>query len=181
LVNLLALPVYSVETARLLLRVPELADAEALMGILWDPEIVEQKQVTLREPPGGLDLALKNTSDMLRQWELRGYGQWSVIEKATGCVIGVVGFYHPQGQWPGVDLGWVIHRSRWGHGFATEAASAALRWAWEHTRIDRIVSLIAPDDRRSIRIATKIGERFERADVDPVHGEPAHVYTIARP
>jgi RimJ/RimL family protein N-acetyltransferase len=163
------------------LRVPELADAEALMGIFWDPEVVERKQVTLREPPGGVDRALKNTNDMLRQWELRGYGHWSVIEKATGDVIGVVGFYHPQGPWPGVDLGWVLHRSRWGHGFATEAATAALGWVWEYTQVDRIVSLIAPDDRRSIRIATKIGERFERADVDPVHGEPMHVYTIARP
>lgn len=170
----------SVETARLLLRVPQLTDAEALMGIMWDPEVVEQKQVTLHEPPGGLDMALKNTSGMLRQWELRGYGQWSVIEKVTGQVVGCVGFYHPQGQWPGVDLGWVIERSRWGHGLATEAATAALAWAWEHTQIDRIVSLIAPDDRRSIRVAIKIGERFERADVDPVHGEPVHVYACDR-
>jgi RimJ/RimL family protein N-acetyltransferase len=176
----LAFPINSVETARLLLRVPELADAEAFMGILWDPEVVEQKQVTLREPPGGLDLALKNTNAMRRQWELRGYGQWSVIEKVTGHVIGCVGFYHPQRPWPGVDLGWVVHRSRWGQGFATEAATAALGWVWDHTQIDRIVSLIAPDDRRSIRVATKIGERFERADVDPVHGEPVHVYAIAR-
>jgi RimJ/RimL family protein N-acetyltransferase len=174
------LPINSVETARLLLRVPELADAEAFMGILWDPEVVEQKQVTLREPPGGLDLALKNTSDMTRQWELRGYGQWSVVEKATGQVIGVVGFYHPQREWPGVDLGWVIHRSRWGHGLATEAATAALEWVWERTQVNRIVSLIAPDDHRSMRIATKIGERFERADVDPMNGEPVHVFTIAR-
>jgi RimJ/RimL family protein N-acetyltransferase len=177
----LTLPVDSVETARLLLRVPELADAAALMDILWDPEVVEQKQVTLLVPPGDLALALKNTNDMIRQWELRGYGQWSVIEKATGRVIGCVGFYHPQRAWPGVDLGWVIHRSRWGHGFATEAATAALEWIWASTSIDRIISLIAPDDRRSIRIATKIGERFERADADPVHGEPAHVYAIARP
>jgi len=170
-----------VETARLLLRVPQLEDAEALMAIIWDPEVVEQKQVTLREPPGGLELAVKNTGDMIRQWERRGYGQWSVVEKATGHVIGVVGFYHPEGHWPGVDLGWVVHRTRWGHGFATEAAAAALEWAWEHTQIDQIVSLIAPDDRRSIRIATKIGQRFERADVDPVHGEAVSVYTIARP
>lgn len=177
----LANPINSVETARLQLRVPELADAEALMGILWDPEVVERKQVTLLEPPGGLDLALKNTRDMLRHWEMRGYGQWSVVEKATGHVIGCVGFYHPQRQWPGVDLGWVLHRSRWGHGFATEAARAALGWLWEYTQIDRVVSLIAPDDLRSIRIATKIGERFERADADPVHGEPMHVYTITRP
>ena len=177
----MAFTINSVDTRRLLLREPELADAEALMGILWDPEVVERKQVTLREPPGGLDLALKNTRDMLQQWELRGYGQWSVVEKATGQVIGCVGFYHPQKPWPGVDLGWAVHRSRWGHGFATEATTATLGWAWQHTPIDRIISLIAPDDLRSIRIATRIGQRFERADVDLVHGEPVHVYTIARP
>lgn len=151
------------------------------MGILWDPEVVAQKQVTLREPPGGLDLAQKNTGDMRRQWERRGYGQWSVVEKVTGEVVGCVGFYHPQGPWPGVDLGWVLHRSRWGHGLATEAARAALEWAWNCTAIERVVSLIAPDDLRSIRIATKIGERFERAGVDPMNGEPMHVYAIDRP
>jgi RimJ/RimL family protein N-acetyltransferase len=176
----LAIPTNSVETARLLLRIPELADAEALMGIIWDPEVVERKQVTLLEPPGGLDLALKNCGDMRRQWDRRGYGQWSVVEKATGQLIGCVGFYHPQREWPGVDLGWVFHRSRWGLGFATEAATAALGWAWASTQIDRIISLVAPDDLRSIRVATKIGQRFERADVDPVHGEPVHVYSIAR-
>jgi RimJ/RimL family protein N-acetyltransferase len=176
-----ALPLTTVETTRLLLRVPELADAGALQDIFWDPEVVQQKQVTLREPPGGLDVALKNTNAMRRQWERRGYGQWCVIEKATGQVIGCVGFYHPERSWPGVDLGWVFHRSRWGHGLATEAATAAIAWAWKHTQIDRIVSLIAPHDLRSIRVATKAGARFERADVDPVHGEPVHVYTIVRP
>lgn len=176
----LAIPIDPVETGRLLLRVPELADAEALMDIIWDPDLVEQKRVTLLEPPGGLELAEKNTTDMIRQWQLRGYGQWCVVEKATGRVIGCVGFYHPPREWPGVDLGWVIHRSRWGRGFATEAATAALEWVWAHTQIDRIISLIGPDDRRSIRIATKIGERFERADADPVHGEPVQVYAISR-
>jgi hypothetical protein len=85
----------------LLLRAPMLADARPLMDIFWDPEVVERKQVTLRQAPGGLDLAVKNTGDMLRQWELRGYGQWCVVEIATGDVIGCVGFYHPQEPWPG--------------------------------------------------------------------------------
>jgi RimJ/RimL family protein N-acetyltransferase len=174
-------PIGPVETARLQLRVPELGDAEALMGILWDPEVVERKQVTLVEPPGGLELALKNTKDMRGQWELRGYGQWSVVEKATGQLIGVVGVYHPQKPWPGPDLGWAIHRDRWGRGLATEAAAAALGWMWDRTPVDRVISLIAPDDRRSIRIAVKIGQRFERAGADPVHGEPVHVYAIDRP
>jgi len=56
----------------------------------------------------------------------------------------------------------------------------ALHWAWQHTSIDHVISLIAPDDRRSIRIATKIGEQFERADLDPANGEPVHVYGIHR-
>ena len=176
----MAIPTNFVETSRLLLRVPEPADAGALMDIMWDPEVVEQKQVTLLAPPGGLDLALKNTNEMIRQWQLRGYGQWSVVEKEMGQVIGCVGFYHPQREWPGVDLGWVIHRSRWGQGFATEAATAALEWVWANTPIDRVISLIGPDDHRSIRIATKIGERFERAGVDPINGEACHVYTIGR-
>jgi RimJ/RimL family protein N-acetyltransferase len=173
-------PLNSIETTRLVLRVPQLEDARDLMHVLWDPEVVERKQVTLHEPPGDLELALKNTNDMLRQWELRGYGQWSVVEKATARVIGCVGFYHPQRQWPGVDLGWAIQRSRWGHGFATEATTGALRWLWQNTQVDRVVSLIGPDDQRSIRVATKIGERFDRADVDPVNGEPVHVYAISR-
>lgn len=151
------------------------------MGILWDPEVVAQKQVTLLEPPGGLALARKNTADMVRQWEQRGYGFWAVVEKATGEVIGCVGFYHPQRPWPGVDLGWVIHRSRRGNGLATEAARAALDWIWKHTQVERVISLMDPDDRRSIRIAIKIGECFDRADVDPVHAGPVHIYSIGRP
>ncbi len=176
----MAVSTNSVDTARLLLRVPVLADAEALMGIIWDPEVVERKQVTLIDPPGGLDLAIKNSGDMIRQWQVRGYGQWCVVEKATGQVIGCVGFYHPPRPWPGVDLGWVIHRSRWGHGFATEAATAALAWLWQFTTVERVISLIAPEDHRSIRIATKIGERFERTEVDPVNGDPCHLYAVAR-
>jgi RimJ/RimL family protein N-acetyltransferase len=170
----------SIETARLLLRMPALTDAEALMSIIWDPEVVEQKQVTLHEPPGGLDLALKNTAEMIHQWERRGYGQWCVVEKATGLVIGCVGFYHPPKDGAEVDLGWIVHRSRWNQGFATEAAAAALAWIWTHTAVTRVVSLIGRDDRRSIRIATKIGEQFEREDVDPWNGEAVVVYTITR-
>lgn len=164
-----------------MLRVPTVADAEAFMAVLWDSEVVERKQVTLSEPPGGLELAAKNTRSMIRQWENRGYGQWAVVEKPRGQLIGCVGFYHPAKPWPGVDLGWAIHRARWGQGLATEATLAALAWAWRETAIERAISLINPDDARSRRIAIKVGQRYERDDVDPVHGEAVHVYVIDRP
>jgi RimJ/RimL family protein N-acetyltransferase len=170
----------TVETTRLLLRLPERADAAALLEIHQDPEVIELKQVTLLEPLGGIDLGLRNVERMRRHWERCGYGQFAVVERVTNEVIGCVGFHHPQG-WPGVDLGWIIHRSRWGNGFATEAAIAALESGWQTSSIDHVISLIAPADARSIRVATKIGESFERVDVDPVHGEPVHVYGVHRP
>jgi RimJ/RimL family protein N-acetyltransferase len=152
------------------------------MEIIWDPEAVQKKQVTLTEPPSGIELARRNVEGTIRHWELRGYGQWTVVERATAQVIGCVGFFHPVSMaWPGIDLSWIIHRSRWGNGFATEALRAALQWAWEATTIDHIISLISPDDSRSIHVATKIGERFERADVDPINGEKVVIYGIHRP
>jgi RimJ/RimL family protein N-acetyltransferase len=174
------LPMVPLETPRLLLRLPEASDAEPFMEIFWDPEVVEKKQVTLTEAPGDIDLARRKTAALVDHWDSRGYGLWTVVEKATGQVIGCVGLQNWKG-WPGVELAWVIHRSRWSHGFATEAAVAALEWAWASTQIDHIISLINADDLRSMRVATKVGERFERADVDPINGEAIHVYGIHRP
>jgi RimJ/RimL family protein N-acetyltransferase len=170
----------SVETPRLLLRLAERADAQALQDIHQDPEAIELKQVTLLEAPGGIDLAVRNIERMHRHWRRCGYGQWAVVEKATNEVIGCVGFFHPE-VWPGVDLNWIIGRSRRGNGFATEAAGAALDWAWQNTQINHVISLIGPSDVRSARIATKVGESFERVDVDPINGEPVHVYGVERP
>ena len=151
-----------------------------------DPEAIEKRQRVgpggefLVEPVSGIDVALGNIARKLRHWESRGYGQWAVVEKATGRVIGCVGFYYPEG-WPGVDLNWILHRSRRGNGFATEACRAALQWAWQSGRIDHVISLISPDNLPSIRIATRIGEQFERADVDPIDGLEVHIYGIHRP
>jgi RimJ/RimL family protein N-acetyltransferase len=169
-----------VETPRLWLRRPELADAEPFMEILWDAEVVENKQVTLTEAPGDLEQARRRTASLIGHWESRGYGLWTVVEKSSGQVIGTVGLQNWPG-WPGVELAWVLHRSRWGQGLASEAACAALAWAWANTTLDRVISLINADDLRSMRVATKVGEQFERADRDPINGEAIHIYGIDRP
>jgi len=101
-----------------------------------------------------------------------------VTEKSTGQVLGRVGLWNPEG-WPGLELGWVIRPSRWGNGFATEAALAALQWSWDHVETDHIISIIQPDNARSIRVAEKIGERFERAHV--MNERDVHIYGIVRP
>ena len=172
--------VSSIETPRLLLRLPETQDAAPFLEIHQDPDAVAQKQVVLLSPLGGMDTAFRNLERMLNHWALRGYGQWAVVEKATGRAIGCVGLHYAEG-WPGIDLSWIVHRSRRRNGFATEASRAAVAWAWTTTKVDHIVSLISPENVPSLHIARRLGLQFERADVHPIGGDHVHIYGIRRP
>ncbi len=172
------LPLLPIETERLLLRLPVADDAEPFLDIHQDPEVIARRQVTLTAPPGGIEVGARNVDRMLRHWDALGYGQWAVVERATARVIGCVGFQHPDNA--EVELGWIVRRSRWGNGFATEAARAAIGWAWRTDTLDYVVSLIGKDNRASIRVATKIGQRFEREGICPSSGENMLVYGIRK-
>ena len=165
----------TVETDRLVLRLPQADDAQSFLEIHQDPEVI--KYVMLGAAIGGITVAWRNIATILGHWQLRGYGQWAVVDKTSQQVIGRVGLWNPEG-WPGIELGWVIHRARWGNGFATEASRAALGWAWRHVDTDNIISMIQPDNNRSLRVAAKIGQRFQRPGV--LNGMPIHVYGIDR-
>ena len=73
---------------------------------------------------------------------------------------------------------WIIRRSRWNNGFATEAARAALDWTWANVDTDRVISVIQPDNLASIRVAEKIGERFERNDA--MNGADVCIFGVQR-
>ena len=62
-----------------------------------------------------------------------------------------------------VELGWALRRDVWGAGYATEAAAAARDWALSEIRPRRLISLIHPENERSMRVATKLGEHFEES------------------
>jgi hypothetical protein len=128
--------------------------------------------VTLREPPGGLDLVVKNTGDMIRSGSF-AYGQWSVID-SDGTSDRRGRFLPPAGTVARCRSGWVVHRSRWAT-HATEAAAAALAWVWAHTQIDRVVSLIAPEDLRSIE-SPRRSANARAGRRRPRGGEPVHLY-----
>jgi RimJ/RimL family protein N-acetyltransferase len=166
----------TVDTARLLLRPPQAADAAPLLEIHQDPAVV--KYVLFGTTQAGITGAWRSVAMMIGHWHLRGYGQWTVVERESGDVIGRVGLWYPEG-WPGLELGWIIRRERWGCGFATEAAEAALVWTWDHVATDHVISIIQPDNHRSIRVAEKIGETPERREV--VNGVESVVYGIRRP
>ena len=150
-----AVPV-RLETPRLWLRAFAGSDLDAYAVMTADEEV-------MRYIGTGTTLTRMETwraiAGMLGHWELLGYGMWAVEEKSTGVLVGRAGFIDPPG-WPGFELGWLLGRAHWDKGYATEAASAALAYAFDTLRRERVISLIRPGNERSARVAERIGERL---------------------
>src|SRR5262245_8778641 len=145
----------ALQTERLVLRTFREADLDAYARICADPDVVRYVGQPFSRAEAWLHIAT-----MLGHWQLRGYGMWAVEERSSGALIGRIGFYEPEG-WPGMELGWMLARSHWGRGLATEGARAALAFAFEVLRKSHVISLIRAENVASIRIAAKLGERLE--------------------
>ena len=165
----------TLDTPRLTMRLPVERDAAPLHAIHLDPDVVRFIQIGANPSITG---AWTSLAAMLGHWHLRGYGQWTLVEKASNEVIGRVGLWNPAG-WPGIELGWIIKRSHWRRGFAKEATRAALDWTWRHVETDRVISQIHPDNVPSIELARTIGLSFESTTT--AAGSEVHIYAIGRP
>lgn len=165
----------TLETPRLRLRAFRNSDLDAYAPICADQEVMRYlgTGVTLSRPDSWRSMA-----NILGHWRLLGYGMFAVELKSSGELLGRVGFLDPPG-WPGFELGWVLGRQYWGHGYALEAAGAARDYAFEVLDRDRIISLIRPDNHRSVRVATKLGERL--AGEMELLGGAVLVYELAKP
>src|SRR5260221_14122848 len=71
-----------------------------------------------------------------------GFGFWAVEVRASGDFIGFTGLDTVDEEMPftGVELGWRLARSAWGHGYATEAALAAMRYGFHTMGLLEIVA-----------------------------------------
>ena len=169
-------PMFALETPRLRLRPPEGADLDAFVEIHEDPEVI--RYLTTVGQTSGRAAGWRIIAMLLGHWQLRGYGHWTVIEKASKQIIGRVGPWYPEG-WPGIELGWIIRRSHWNLGFATEAARAARDHAFTVSGAPALISMIHPDNMASIRVAEKLGATLGRRDA--FGGSAVLVYELARP
>jgi RimJ/RimL family protein N-acetyltransferase len=168
------LGVVTLQTERLILRMFREDDLPPYAAMCADPEVMrylgDGKPLTPSE-------AWRQMAMILGHWQLRGFGLWAVEERATGALIGRLGFFQPEG-WPGFELGWMLRRGSWGKGYATEGAARALAHAFTAMDRDRLISLIRPANHASIRVAERLGERLEgRTDL---FGHEALVYAIGR-
>ena len=148
-----------IETDRLLLRRWREEDLDAYTRICADPEVMRYMG-----GPRTRRRCEEQIAGFVRHWEERGFGQWAVEEKATGAFIGRIGLlYHedwPEGEHK-TEVGWLLERSFWGRGLATEGARVSVRHGFEKLELERIISIIHPENTASRRVAERVGLAYQ--------------------
>jgi RimJ/RimL family protein N-acetyltransferase len=147
------------ETERLMLRLPSAEDFEAWVAFTADPEASR----FLGGPQGGA-VAWRNMCTMAGSWLVMGFGNFSVIEKATGRWIGRIGPRQPEG-WPGPEVGWALASEAWGRGYAVEGATATIDWAFDALGWSEVC--IEPSNTRSRKVAERLGSSILRQSTLP--------------
>ena len=96
-----------------------------------------------------------------------GYGLWAVEVIDGDPFIGFVGLMwqdFPAHLTPALEVGWRLQRAAWGHGFATEAARAAVDFAFEAAGVPEVVSMTAPENVASIAVMERLGMSHDPVD-----------------
>ena len=159
----------ALETERLLLRQFEDDDWHDLHAYYSDA--ASMKYTIGRELTEGE--TWRTMSGMIGHWQLRGYGPYAEVEKASNTVLGPVGFWYPN-DWPSPEIKWGLAPAYWGKGFASEAARAVQAAGLNHLPEIRLISLIHPDNGPSIRLAKAVGATLER--IHDFRGGNWHIY-----
>jgi RimJ/RimL family protein N-acetyltransferase len=146
-------------TERLILRPHHLDDFATYATYRADPELMRY----FRSGPIKEEDAWSGFRGIFGHWELMGYGNWAIEERASGRYIGNLGFMdkrrdpsHPASGAP--EMGWLLCADAHGKGYATEAINAALAWARDHFgKGARVVCVIDTDNAPSLRVAGRVG------------------------
>lgn len=149
-------------TERLVLRGWRAADRDPFAAMNADPAVMEHF-------PGTLDGTASDSflERMNAHWSTNGFGLWAVERRADERFLGFTGLSDPGFEapfMPAVEIGWRFARDAWGHGYATEAAKAALSFGFESLGRTEIVSFTAPANTRSIAVMERLGVTRDPAD-----------------
>jgi RimJ/RimL family protein N-acetyltransferase len=132
-------------------------DLAPLTAMHLDPEVT--RFIGLRTP----EETRKSLCGWIADYRSLGFAKWAVVLLESGELIGRCGLTFE--EYEGVsepELGWTFARAHWGNGYATEAATAAMKHSFDFLRLRRIISLIDPQNVASKRVAVRIGMAFER-------------------
>jgi RimJ/RimL family protein N-acetyltransferase len=148
-------------TDRLLLRSWRETDLDPWAEMNADPEVRRYfPELLTREQSAGSIQSFQHDLDE------RGWGWWAVEVRADGRFIGFAGLDPIEDEAPldGVEIGWRLTRSAWGHGYATEAARACLAYGFDALGLPEIVALTTTGNERSQAVMRRLGMTHDPAD-----------------
>lgn len=161
-------------TENLYFRKFEPGDADLVLQLNSDPGVTQftQQHVYTIE---AAEAILKNS--ILAHYETYGYGRWAVFLKKEHQFLGWCGIkYRPAAGL--ADLGYRFHSRFWGRGYAKEAASASVAYAFNVLNMEQLVAAAEPENGASVRILMHCG--FERTGMGEVDGFPVILFRLSR-
>ena len=161
------------QTDRLRLRRFTAADADYLVALDGDPEVM--RYLTNGRPTAREVVESEVLPSILRCYERSEAGRWAAEDLASGEFLGWLSLQPPKdGSTAELDLGYRLHRSAWGCGYATEGARALIRKAFTDLGTQRVFAQTMAVNTRSRRVMEKAGLRhlrtFHLQWVDPIPG-----------
>lgn len=148
------LPAPSLTTARLLLRPFADADAGPIYALQSNPRVLRYWD----SPPWQEPQRAERFLQVCRQMALDGTGTRLAIERASdGAFLGWCTLARWNPDFRSASLGYCLGESAWGHGYATEAAAALLRWAFDTLDLNRVQAEVDTRNVASARVLEKLG------------------------
>ncbi|WP_238158479.1 GNAT family N-acetyltransferase [Kribbella voronezhensis] len=166
------------DSDRLVVREWTEADAGDALGIFGSIEVARWLAPAMGQVPNKATMRL-----VLRAWIDAGKslvppaGRWAVVNKADGEVIGglVLSLLPPYEE--DFEIGWQLKPAAWGHGFATEASHALMRWAFATGTIDELYAVARPQNLRACATARRLGMEWV-GETEKYYGLAMQVYRI---
>ncbi|NUU64146.1 GNAT family N-acetyltransferase [Paenibacillus agri] len=146
------------ETERLHLRKMDVSDSSSLFKIWSDPEVTKFMNVScFTDEHQAIEMI--NLLDDLSQ-DLKAI-RFSIINKESNEIIGSCGYNSLDFENEKAEIGYDIAKSFWGKGYASEALSSLLDYAFSSLKLNRIEAKVDPQNVNSIKLLQKLNFTFE--------------------
>jgi RimJ/RimL family protein N-acetyltransferase len=155
------------ETERLTLRRFTPDDVENLVELDSDPDVM--LYINGGRPTARDEIENEVLPAFLAYYErFAGYGFWAAVEKSTDRFVGWFHFRPAPDAPPGeVELGYRLHRSAWGKGYATEGSQALIDNGFAELGVERVFATTMTVNVASRRVMEKAGLKFVRTFHQP--------------
>lgn len=151
----------SMETQRTRLRRFHSGDLQNMISLESDPDVIKFTPARVPQTSEQIDIRLKKTLD--KQKEILPLGFWAAEVKTSGDFIGW--FMLAQRLHNSPEIGFMIVKKHWGHGFTTEIAQRLIEFGKNKLHFEEFLAVTDEHNMASKRVLQKLGFQFSRQEV----------------